>query len=139
MVVEAANPSAGQVVAVPSQVSATSQAPAAGRQTVPLADGMAAGHAALLPSHAGVPEHAPLLPQAVPCTAFLSTGQAADVPLHTSATSQGPAAARHTVPAATGLCVQFPGVPESVVQGFPSSQEPAPAEPTNTLMGMLAP
>jgi hypothetical protein len=62
----------------------------------------------------------------------VSTGQVALVPLQASATSQSPAAARHTAPALPGACWQVVLLPlqVSVVHGFPSSVHTVPLDMT---------
>src|SRR5207249_10666342 len=57
------------------------------------------------------------------------TGQVVLVPVQVSATSQGPAAARHVAPAFPAGCWQAAFVPShwSSVQGLPSAVQAAPA------------
>ena len=87
---------AGQVVEVPVQVSATSQAPFAARQTAPA---LPAGcwQVTFVPSHWSFVHTFPSSVHAVPLAFFASAGQLAEVPVHVSAKSHSPAAARHTV------------------------------------------
>jgi len=72
----------------------------------------------------------------------VSAGQVALVPVQFSATSQSPAAARHTVPAFPAGCVHAGAltVPlhTSVVHGLPSSVQPVPAALT-VLVGQFVP
>src|SRR5439155_193204 len=88
--------SAGQVALVPVQASATSHAPAAGRHTVP-AWPAGCWHASLLPSHWSSVHGLPSSVHAVPLACFASAGHAALEPVQVSARSHAPAAARHTV------------------------------------------
>jgi hypothetical protein len=88
--------SAGQVVEVPVHVSATSQAPFAARQTAP-AFPAGCWHPTFVPSHWSFVHGLLSAVQAVPLGFFASAGQLADVPVHVSAKSHSPAAARHTV------------------------------------------
>src|SRR5262249_47022527 len=91
-----ANPSAGQVVLAPSQVSTTSHTPEAARQTAPE---LPAGCWQVLrdPSHASRGQRLPSLAHARPA-AFLSwAGQVAPPPVQFSASSHSPAAVRHGV------------------------------------------
>jgi hypothetical protein len=96
-VVDGSNASVGQASPLPSQVSATSQTPAAERQTAVLFASV--GHAALAPSQDSATSHAPAAErQTVLDDATPSAGQAVPDPSHVSATSQSPAAERQTVP-----------------------------------------
>src|SRR5438093_2401246 len=90
--------SAGQVVLVPVQFSATSHSPAAARHTAPA---FPAGcvHVALVPLHTSVVQALPSSVQVVPLALKTSVGQAVVTPPQVSAKSHSPAAARHTVPA----------------------------------------
>ena len=88
----------GQLVDVPLHASATSQSPAAERQTK--LDGRTAsdGHAALVPEQLSVTSHAPAdARQTVVDDLKASAGHAALVPVQLSAKSQAPAAVRQTV------------------------------------------
>src|SRR5947199_300108 len=87
--------SAGQVVATPSHVSATSQAPTAARQTVP-AFPAGCWHVGPLPPQTSLVQIWPSSVQGL-AGANTSWGQAALEPVHVSATSHSPADARHTV------------------------------------------
>jgi len=92
------NEFAGQLVDVPLHVSATSQSPAADRQTK--VDGRTAsvGHAALVPEQLSATSQAPAdARQTVVDDLNASAGHAALVPVQLSARSQVPAAARQTV------------------------------------------
>src|SRR5438093_476009 len=90
--------SAGQVVLVPVQFSATSHSPAAARHTAPA---FPAGcvHVALVPLHTSVVQALPSSVQVVPLAFKTSAGQAVVTPSQVSARSHSPAAARQTVPA----------------------------------------
>ena len=90
--------SAGQAAVLPSHVSATSQAPAAERQTVPLATNAFAGHVLLEPSHVSAVSHTPAADRQT-VVLFASAGQSAVDPEQLSARSQAPADDRHTVEA----------------------------------------
>src|SRR5438094_18457 len=121
-------PSDGQFGPLPGHVSATSQAPADGRQTVPADLNWSAGQSALLPAQVSATSQAPAdARQTVPAESSPSAGQSRLVPVHVSATSQTPAEARHTVPVFPGAFSQnfTPPVPVahvSTVQGLWSSQ-----------------
>src|SRR5206468_2047930 len=88
--------SAGQLVLVPSQVSATSQGAAAARHSVP---GLPAScwQVTSVPLHASVVQGFSSSVQAVPLASFASAGHVALDPVQDSATSHSPAAARHRV------------------------------------------
>src|SRR5207249_4202921 len=94
----ASDASAGQAVFVPSQASATSQSLAAARHSVPALPA-ACWQVVLVPSQVSVVHGLPSSVHAVPLGCVASAGQAAFVPSQTSATSQSPAAGRHSVPA----------------------------------------
>jgi hypothetical protein len=119
--------SEGQVVLVPEQVSATSQAPAEARHTVPA---LPAGcwQTAFEPSHWSLVQGLPSSVQAVPLAFLASEGQVAEVPEQVSATSHSPVEARHTVPALPAGCWQAAFEPShwSLVQGLPSSVQAVP-------------
>src|SRR5439155_1054748 len=89
-------PSAGQAVPDPSQTSSSSQTPAAARQSVP-AFPAACWHASFVPSHRSVVQTFPSSAPAVPLVSFASAGQASPDPVQLSATSHSPAAARQTI------------------------------------------
>src|SRR5437867_3646965 len=92
-------PSAGQLLPTPSQLSATSHAPAEGRQTAVLL--ASSGQAALLPVQFSATSHVPAtLRQTVVLGRKPSAGQVALAPEQVSATSQVPAAVRHVCPKA---------------------------------------
>src|SRR5205809_6955752 len=91
-------PSDGQFGPLPGHVSATSQAPADGRQTVPADLNWSAGQSALLPAQVSATSQAPAdARQTVPAGRRLSAGQLALLPVQFSAASHGPADARQTV------------------------------------------
>src|SRR5205814_9979079 len=105
-----------------SQASATSQTPAAARHSVPA---LPAGcwQVSLVPSQVSVVHALPSSVHGVALAFFASVGHAAFVPSQTSAMSQSPAAARHSVP-------RFPAGPpwhcpplqvSLTVHGLPSS------------------
>ena len=89
--------SVGQAVDEPSQVSAMSQTPAEVRQTVLAGVTASAGQAVLEPSHDSAwSQRSTDDRQTVPDALTASAGQMPE-PLHVSARSHGPAAARHTL------------------------------------------
>src|SRR5207244_6062098 len=90
--------SVGQAVFVPSQTSPTSQSLAAARHSVPSFPA-ACCQVVLVPSQVSVVHGLPSSVHAVPLGCVASAGQAAFVPSQSSATSQSPAAGRHSVPA----------------------------------------
>jgi hypothetical protein len=120
------NPSAGQLVLVPEQLSARSHSPDAARQTVPA---LPAGCEQLpLPSHASVVQTLPSSEQLVPDGWNPSAGQVPLAPVHASAASHSPAALRHCVPAVTK--------PQAAVQHDPAAPFEAPrsqASPRSTV------
>ena len=79
----AAKPSAGQLLEVPEQRSATSHTPATARQVAPALPA-ACWHAVLEPSHRSVVQALPSSGQAVFLGFLASAGQNNDVPLHAS-------------------------------------------------------
>jgi hypothetical protein len=82
----------------PLQVSATSHAPAAARQTKPEGRTALAGQSTLAPVHVSAMSHVSTAGrQTVPDGSFASVGHCAVAPVHVSATSHEPAAGRHTV------------------------------------------
>src|SRR5207237_89121 len=85
-----------QLVPVPVQVSAASQAPAAARHTVP-AWPAGCWQLSALPSHWSSVHGLPSSAHAVPLACLASAGHAALVPVQVSARSHSPAAARHVV------------------------------------------
>src|SRR5581483_6238701 len=86
---------------LPLQVSATSQAPAAARHSVPALLTTSLGHEVELPSHVSATSHTPdAARHSVPALLTTSLGHDLEPPSQVSATSQTPAAARHWVPAA---------------------------------------
>src|SRR2546429_56454 len=87
--------SAGQVVLVPVQLSATSHSAAAARHTAP---GFPAGcvHVALVPLHTSLVHTLPPSVHVVPLALRTSGGQAVLVPSHIPRTSHSPTAARPT-------------------------------------------
>ena len=93
-------PSDGQFGPLPGHVSATSQAPADGRQTVPADLNWSAGQSALLPAQVSATSQSPAdARHTVPADWKLSAGQLALLPVQVSAASHGPADARQTVAA----------------------------------------
>src|SRR5439155_1698623 len=112
----------------PSQLSATSHTPAAGRHTaVLLASG---GQAALVPSHVSATSQTPGAARHSKVGGWkVSAGQPALTPSQLSATSHGPAAARQTVPllAGSGGWMQRPLASQlSAVQPLPSPAHAVP-------------
>jgi hypothetical protein len=90
------NPLAGQVVELPEQLAARSQASAAARHWVP---GLPAGcwQVTFVPSHWSFVQALPSSVQGVPLPFFTSAGQPADVPVQFSARSHSPAGDLQTV------------------------------------------
>src|SRR5439155_8107937 len=88
--------STGQSGLTPSQLSATSHAPAAARHTVP-AFPAGCRQVSLAPSQVSVVHGLRSSVEAVPFARFASAGHEALEPVQVSATSHSPAAARHTV------------------------------------------
>src|SRR5206468_3385544 len=119
--------SVGQAAFVPSQLSATSQSPAAARHSVP-AFPAACWPVVLVPSQVSVVHGLPSSAHAVPLGCVASAGQAVFVPSQLSATSQSLAAARHSLPTLPAACWQVVLVPSqvSVVHGLPSSVHGVP-------------
>src|SRR5439155_1151805 len=122
------NPSAGQVVPEPVQVSTSSQGPAAARHTAPaLPPGC--WQLSLLPSHSSRLQGFPSLVQAVPAGCFASAGQTVLDPVQVSARSHSPAVGRHVAPAFPAGCWHASLEPSqaSVLHGLPSSVQLVPA------------
>jgi hypothetical protein len=99
--------SVGHALFTPSQFSATSHAPFAGRHSsVRFAS---AGQVFEVPSQVSATSHVPADGRhGVPAVAATSGGQFGEVPLQLSAASQPPLAVRHTVPELPAGCVQVP-------------------------------
>jgi len=99
--------SGGHASFTPSQSSATSQAPFAGRHSSMRF--ASAGQDLDVPSHASAMSHSPADGRhGVPAVAATSGGQSGEVPVQLSAASHCPLAVRHTVPALPAGCVQVP-------------------------------
>jgi hypothetical protein len=112
--------SAGHATPEPSQLSAASQSPAAGRQT-PLFRYVSAGQSGPLPSQLSGASHTSAAGRHTPLLAKSSAGQLVADPSQVSATSQTPADARQGVPDGLALCVQVPvALQTSVLHGKPS-------------------
>jgi hypothetical protein len=118
---------------VPEQLSATSQAPTEGLQTVPARTKLSTGQAADVPVQVSATSQASAEARhTVPDDTTESAGHVVDVPLHVSGTSHVPADVRQIVPVATGEQVPtFPGrlhapqVPvQAVLQQTPLTQKP---------------
>src|SRR4029077_17799567 len=110
------------------QLSATSQIPAADRQTSVLF--ASAGQSTLDPVQLSAGSQTP--PEgrhSVPAGTSASAGQSLLTPSQDSATSQTPAEDRHSVPALPAGCWQVSSTPSqvSVVQTLPSSVHAVPA------------
>src|SRR5437870_13304070 len=90
--------SAGQAASVPVQLSTGSQAPAEARQTAP-AFPAGCWQASFVPSQVSVVHGLPSSVHAVPLGCLASAGQLAPLPGQSSATSHAPADARHWVAA----------------------------------------
>src|SRR5262245_19617807 len=122
-------PSTGQAPDDPVQLSATSHSPAAARQVV--VDDLKPSVHFPAPSQESVPSQAP--PFEVPVQAVVagwkpSTGQAPDDPVHLSATSHSPAAARQMVVAGWKPSTHFPAPSqESVPSQAPPFEVPVQA------------
>ena len=107
IVVEARNPSAGQAVPLPVQLSATSHKPFAARHSVVAAANPSAGQAAPLPVQLSSTSHKPFAARhSVVAAANPSARQATSLPVQLSATSHKPFAARHSVVADRRSCPQ---------------------------------
>src|SRR5438128_640501 len=121
-VVWSLKPSAGHAVFVPSQTSATLQSRAAARHGVPALPA-ACWHVSLVPSQVSVVHGLLSSVHPVPLGSFASAGHAVFVPSQASATSQTPAAARHSVLAfPAGPPWHCPPLQASLtVHGLPSS------------------
>jgi hypothetical protein len=94
-------------------VSATSQVPADGRQTVVLG-AKTSTHVLAVPLQWSATSHDPALDtpvQAVVAEANASVGHTPEVPVHVSVTSHWPADARHVVPPALYTSTQVLSVP----------------------------
>src|SRR5439155_553823 len=119
--------SAGHAVLAPVHVSATSHAPAAARHTAPA---LPAGcwQVACVPSQVSVVQGLLSSVQAVPLAFFASAGQLGPLPGQLSATSQSPAAARHTVLA--GRKASAGHAPFAPLHVSATSQVPAEARQT---------
>lgn len=91
--------SLGQPLVLPSQISGWSQAPAAGRQMVPLGFFLSAiGQVLLAPSHVSSASHGPTADrQTTTVGCLISAGQAVFTPSQVSVASQRSTAARQTV------------------------------------------
>jgi hypothetical protein len=119
------NASNGQLVATPSQVSATSQTPADRRQVVPA---LPAGcvHVLRLPLQMSSVQALLSVVQAVFAAFFWSAGQL-DCPLtQLSGRSHSPPAARHAVPPRSATAVHVPDWQTLEVQTLPSSLQAVP-------------
>jgi hypothetical protein len=120
--------SVGHVADEPVHISTRSHSPDAVRHVVPP---LPAGcwHATFVPSHRSSVQTFPSSVHPVPFVFFASVGHVADDPVHVSARSHSPAAARQLAPALPAGCWQMLLVPlqVSVVQGFPSSVHTVPA------------
>jgi len=126
-----ANPSVGQSLLVPLQLSATSHCPADARHCVPAPSFASFGQAFAVPSHASTASQTPAAARhCVPADFTASAGHAALEPVQVSATSQVSVAARQTVPALPAGCVQATPVPSQIsrVQTLPSSVQAVPAD-----------
>src|SRR5207249_3978938 len=105
--------SGGQSLLAPSQLSARSQAPAAGRHTAELL--ASAGQLGPVPGQLSAGSHAPCEARhTVEAGWKASGGQAAPVPSQVSAASHAPAAGRHTAPPFPARCWQASFVPSQV-------------------------
>src|SRR5207245_2160068 len=128
--------SVGQLLLLSVQVSATSHAPAAARQTVPALPGLCT-HAGVptVPLHTSVVQTMPSSVHAVPAALTKSVGQLGLEPVQVSRRSHSFAAARQTVPALPAACWQLTFVPShvSVVQMLPSSVPAVPAALTRSV------
>jgi hypothetical protein len=119
------NPSAGHAVAVPEHDSGRSQAPTAGRHTVP-ANPAGCLHAPV-PSHWSLVHTLPSSVQLVPFAANPFVGHVVDVPVHVSSMSHSLTALRHTTPALPAGCEHAPFPSQtSEVQGRASGEHGAP-------------
>src|SRR5207253_193754 len=134
--------SAGQTVLVPVQVSATSQSPAAARQTAP-AFPAGCWQASLLPSHSSRLHGLPSLVHAVPEGRFASAGQLGPLPGQFSAGAHSPASLRHALPicvlASAGQTVLEPVQLSATSQSPAAGRHTAPAFPAGCWQSSLLP
>ena len=122
MTVDALKPSAGQSLETPSQLSATSQPPAAARQTAVLF--ASSGQRPLVPVQNSAASQAPAAGRHSSVAGWkASVGQVALVPVQSSATSHAPVAPRHSNVA--GLKLSAGQVPLVPVQNSATSHGPA--------------
>src|SRR5438067_1193834 len=119
--------SVGHAAFVPSQTSATSHSPTAGRHTA-LALPAGCWQVSLVPSQVSAVHGLWSSVHAVPLGSFASVGHAAFVPSQTSATSHSPTARLHTALALPAGCWQVSLVPSQVsaVHGLWSSEHAVP-------------
>jgi hypothetical protein len=131
------NASVGQLLVLPSQLSATSHIPTEARHSVVAGNFESVGHVGEMPLHVSA---ASQVPAAARHTVVAGTnafvGHVAAVPLHISGGSQDPAEGRHTVAAGSGTHVPIAPAtlhawqsevtppPQGVLQQTPSTQLP---------------
>src|SRR5439155_22649398 len=124
------------------QLSATSQTPAAARQTAP-AFPAGCGHAMRVPSHWSTVHGLPSSVQVVPAASFVSAGQFGPAPEQTSAVSHSPAERRHRVPAvakaSAGQVAVVPSQTSAKSQALVAPRHTAPAFPGGWRQVVLAP
>jgi hypothetical protein len=128
------NRSVGQAADDPVQLSGRSQIPAEARHDVPPTTYELLGQTAELPVQYSMTSHTPPEGrQIVVLGRNVLPGHVRLVPLHTPSVAQLPAAASHTVPAATGVQASTPGVsshppthPVSGQRAPDPTQAPAP-------------
>src|SRR5207253_1548013 len=125
-------PSAGQRSLTPSQVSAASQSPAAGRHTAP-AFPAGCRQSSPLPSHSSRLQGLPSSVQAVPLAFFASAGHAALDPVQNSAGSHSPAESRQRIvarrKASAGQTALVPSQVSAASQSPAAGLHTAPALP----------
>jgi len=107
-----ASASAGQLLALPLQLSGRSHSPALARQEVELDATVSAGHEPEAPVQVSCASQIPLaLRQTVVVAAKVSAGHDVLLPLQVSCVSQTPPAARQVTPALLASCVHDADVP----------------------------
>src|SRR5689334_18278769 len=100
--------SAGHALLTPSQLSATSHWPDAGRQTPPAGAGWSAGQFGPEPLHDSAASQTSLADRHTPPVANASAGHVMLLPVQVSATSQTPLPCRQVAPAFPATCTQTP-------------------------------
>jgi hypothetical protein len=120
--------SAGQLVEVPVHTSVRSQTPADARHTVPPGTNTSAGQSLLTPSQLSATSQSPAAARQT-AVLFASAGQAAELPVQVSAGSQAPADGLHTVSADLNESAGQ----TVLVPSQPSAMSQTPAEARHTV------